>query len=137
MKSKLKLSICIPTYNRPVHLENCLNAIFIAKKKLNKNNLFEVCISDNGSKYNIKKIIKKYENKLNIKFHRFKRNFGITKNFLKSVNMAKGEFVWTIGNDDLLTPEALEKIFNLLKKNPKIDYYFINSYYFQYRPISS
>ena len=29
----MKLSICIPTYNRPYYLENCLNSIVIAKKK--------------------------------------------------------------------------------------------------------
>ena len=94
------LSICIPTYNRPVHLENCLNSICIAKKKAKKFK-FEVCISDNGSKHDIKKIVFKYKQKIKIKFHRFKRNYGITTNFLKTIEMAKGEFVWTIGNDDL------------------------------------
>ncbi len=129
---KLKLSICIPTYNRPLHLENCLNAIYIAKKKLNSNQLFEVCVSDNGSQYNILKIVKKYKKKLDIKFNKFKRNMGITTNFLNSVKMAKGEFVWTVGNDDLLTTSALEKIFFLLNKYPKVDYYFINSYNLEY-----
>ena len=128
MKSKLKLSICIPTYNRPIHLDNCLNAILIAKKNSKSKNFFEVCVSDNGSKHNIKKIVKKYKNELNIKFYRYQRNFGITKNFLNSVNMAKGEFVWTIGNDDLLTTDAIQKVCNLLRDNPKVDYYFINSY---------
>ena len=28
----IKLSICIPTYNRPIHLENCLESIYISKK---------------------------------------------------------------------------------------------------------
>ena len=39
------LSICIPTYNRPVSLLNCLNSIATQKNK----NDFEVCISDNCS----------------------------------------------------------------------------------------
>ena len=95
----IKLSICIPTYNRPTHLENCLEAIYISKKNC-KNSNIEVCVSDNGSKHDIKKIIKKYSKKLNIKFNRFNRNLGITPNFLKVVDMADGEFVWTIGNDD-------------------------------------
>ena len=123
-----KLSICIPTYNRPKHLENCLNAILIAKKKLKTDEILEVCISDNGSKHNISKIIKKFNKKLKIKYNRFERNLGITTNFLKSVDMAEGDFVWTIGNDDLVIPKALKKIFYLLKKYPKVDYYFINSY---------
>lgn len=120
------LSICIPTYNRPVHLENCLNSICIAKKKAKKFK-FEVCISDNGSKHDIKKIVFKYKQKIKIKFHRFKRNYGITTNFLKTIEMAKGEFVWTIGNDDLLIPKSLLIIQKLLKKFKKADYFFINS----------
>ena len=50
-----KLSICIPTYNRPDELINCLNSIYIAHKNFNKFN-FEICISDNGSNYNILKL---------------------------------------------------------------------------------
>lgn len=126
-KKNIKLSICIPTYNRPIHLENCLESIYISKKNC-KDFKFEVCISDNGSKHNIIKIVKKYSKKLNVKFNRFKRNLGITPNFLKVVEMASGEFVWTIGNDDLLLPDTLKKISNLLNKYKNTDYFFINSY---------
>ena len=31
----MKLSICIPTFNRPSQLPNCLNSIYIAKKNSN------------------------------------------------------------------------------------------------------
>ena len=127
----MKLSICIPTYNRPHHLENCLNSILISNKKV-KNFDFEVCVSDNGSKHNIKKIVNKFNKKFDIKFHKFKRNLGITTNFLKSVEMATGEFVWTIGNDDLLMPHTLKSIKNLLKNNDDIDYFFINSFNLKY-----
>ena len=124
---KILLSICIPTYNRPIHLENCLNSILISKKKCKEISL-EICISDNGSKHNIKKIVNKFKKNLNIKFNRFNRNLGITPNFLKVVSMAEGEFVWTIGNDDLLLPDSLKKIYFLLNKNFEVDYFFLNSY---------
>jgi glycosyltransferase involved in cell wall biosynthesis len=123
----LKLSICIPTYNRPKHLENCLEAIYISKKNCKKLSL-EVCVSDNGSKHDIKLIIKKYKKKINIKFNRFGRNFGITRNFLKAVSMASGEFVWTIGNDDLILPKSLQIIEKLLNKYKDVDYFFINAF---------
>ena len=126
------LSICIPTYNRPQHLENCLNSILISKKNCKNKFKFEVCISDNGSKHNINKIVNKFSKKLVIKFHKFKRNLGITPNFLKVVDMASGEFVWTIGNDDLLLPITLDKISKLINKNFNTDYFFINSYNLDY-----
>ena len=58
-------SICIPTYNREVHLNNCLNSILISSKKV-KDFKFEVCISDNNSDYDIESLVKKYQNSLNL-----------------------------------------------------------------------
>jgi glycosyltransferase involved in cell wall biosynthesis len=121
------LSICIPTYNRPNHLVNCLNSIFISKQKTNFK--FEVCISDNGSRYNLKKIISRFKNKLNIKFHRNNTNQGYGLNLLKVISMAQGEFVWVIGDDDLLVPIALKKIKNLFLKNKDVDFFYINSFH--------
>ena len=122
----MKLSICIPTYNRPYYLENCLNSIVIAKKE--KKIKFEVCVSDNGSKHNIHKIVNKFKKKLDIKFHKFNRNMGISVNFLKVIKMAKGEFVWMIGSDDMLTPDAFKYLDYIYRNNRGIDFVFVNSY---------
>lgn len=80
------LSICIPTYNRPKHLLNCLNSLTLQSYKN-----FEVCISDNASASNIKKLIKPFKKKLNIKFNRNKKNLGFALNLLKvsSNNLSK------------------------------------------------
>ena len=45
----MRLSICIPTYNRPNQLPNCLESIYIAQRKSNFK--VNVCISDNNSNY--------------------------------------------------------------------------------------
>ena len=121
------LSICIPTYNRAATLPNCLNSILISKRKTNLK--FEICISDNASNYNVKKIIKPFKKKLNIRLNRNKKNLGYAVNLLKSVSMAKGEFAWCIGDDDLLVPKALKKINSLILKNKNIDFYYINSFH--------
>ena len=51
--------------------------------------------------------------------------FGV--NFSRVIKMAKGEFIWLIGNDDLLYVYALKELENLFKKNKYVDFYFINS----------
>ena len=122
----MKLSICIPTYNRPKYLENCINSILIARKKEKID--FEVCVSDNGSKHNISKIIKKFKGKLNIRFHRFKRNMGISVNFLKVIKMAKGEYIWLLGSDDMVTPDAFIHLNKIYKNHTDIDFVLVNSY---------
>ena len=118
------ISICIPTYNRPKNLINCLNSLL-----LQKNKKFEVCISDNCSKENIKELIKPYKKKLKIRFNRNKKNLGFALNLLKVSSMAKGEFIWFLGDDDLLIPNAIEKIVFYIKKNNDCDFFWVNSYY--------
>ncbi len=122
------LSICIPTLDRQEHLDNCLNSILISSK--NTSHLkFEVCISDNGSDYDVQKLISKYDKNLNIKFKKNSKNLGFSLNAIQSVSMASGEFVWLIGNDDLLLPCTLSILKNLLVTNTDVEFFFINSYF--------
>jgi glycosyltransferase involved in cell wall biosynthesis len=125
-KNFFKLSICIPTYNRPEYLSNCLNSILLAKSLSSLK--FEICISDNASKKNISPIINYYKKKkLNINYKKNKKNFGFGVNFYKVVKMAKGEFIWVIGNDDLLYMSALKELDKLFLKNKDVDFFFVNS----------
>ena len=103
------LSICIPTFNRSKCLLNCLNSILISSK--NFKNKFEVCVSDNNSTQNIENIINRFKGKINIKFNKNSTNLGHGRNFLKVVSMATGKYVWTLGDDDLILPEAIETLF--------------------------
>lgn len=121
-------SICIPTYNRRESLDNCLNSILISNQYV-KDFKYEICVSDNCSEDDISKIIKKYDYILDIKFNKNNTNLGFALNAIKCVSMAKGKFVWMIGNDDLLLPQTLLKIKNLILENPEVDYFFANSYY--------
>ena len=122
-----KLSICIPTFNRVRHLENCLNSILIASKKSSLN--FEVCVSDNCSQEDTYSVIKKYKDKLEIIFNQNKYNIGYGSNSLKSVSMAKGEFVWMLGNDDLVLPDSLNIFEKLINANSEVDFYYVNSFH--------
>ena len=122
-----KLSICIPTFNRIECLDNCLNSILIAKKKHNFD--FEVCISDNFSDKDVKKVIEKYDSFLKIIFHKNPSNLGLGVNILKAVSLAKGEFVWILGNDDLLLPDTFMHLERIFKDNTSVDFYYINSYH--------
>ena len=125
-KNIYKLSICIPNYNRSKYLKNCLHSIFLAKSLSSLK--FEICISDNGSKENILPIVNFYKKKnLSINFSKNSKNLGFGANFCKVVQMAKGEFIWVIGNDDLLYKNALKELDKLFNKNKDVDFFFINS----------
>ena len=122
----IKLSICIPTYNRAQHLSNCLQSLVSMRRP--KGFQFEICISDNGSNDNTKEIVDKAKEDIDINYSKNKSNLGIARNFLKVVSMAKGECVWLIGDDDLLLPHTLDTLEVLFKKHKSVNFFYINSY---------
>ena len=123
------ISICIPTYNRPEHLKNCLSSL---ARQTNKN--FEVCVSDNNSTTNIRKIINLFNTRLKIRFRKNKK-FRFAINLLNVSKMAKGKFIWFLGDDDLLIPNAIEQLAKRIKQNNNIDFFWINSYDLNYSHI--
>ena len=42
--------------------------------------------------------------------------------------MAKGEFCWLLGNDDIVLKNTFEKLNTLLKSKKNIDFFYLNSY---------
>lgn len=120
-----KLSICIPTYNRPSQLENLLRSIEIAKE--NHSFPFEVCISDSSPDDRSQIIANSYANSFKIKFTKNRKAFGYAGNFRNCVNLATGEFVWLVGDDDLLLVKAFERIEKLFSDNPDVSFFCINA----------
>jgi len=88
----------------------------------------QICISDNASNDQTEKNVQKYNDKLNIKYHRFDINMGRVKNYLNVIDMADGTFVWLIGDDDLLVPDSIEKILQLIETSSEVDFFYINSF---------
>ena len=119
-----KLSICIPTYNRSSHLNNCLNSIYL-NVEIHKN--IEICVSDNNSSDDLQKIIKLNKNKFDIKLNTNRENIGIANNILKAVEISTAKFCWIIGDDDLLFDCAIDEIIGKIKEHEDVDFYYVNS----------
>ena len=126
----MKLSICIPTFNRATSLENCLYSIANSKKV--DFNSIEVCISDNHSTDDTPLVVEKFTEKfadlISIKYQRNDKNLGIPRNFLNVVKLGSGEFCWLVGDDDLITPYGLYEILGLINENKLVDFFFVNSF---------
>ena len=122
-----KLAICIPTYNRSYHLQNCLNTILNNGKIIND---IEICISDNNSTDNTKNVIEYYKKYLKINHNINNKNIGVAKNILKSVEISNSEFCWVIGDDDMLLEYSIQEALDLIHKYQKADYFYVNSYHF-------
>lgn len=119
-----KLSFCIPTYNRAEYLPELLDSI-ISQITDDLEGKIEICISDNASTDNTEEVVQTYKQKYDhITYHKNKENLGPDLNYLKSVEIASGEYCWFMGSDDALKQGALKRIDTELQK--QLDIYLCN-----------
>lgn len=120
------ISICIPTYNRPACLKQCLDSIVKQFADSAVRDQVEILISDNASPDNTKQVVKSFmERNDNITYVRNEENLGVDQNMINVVAMASGEFVWFLGDDDALYPGSLAYMLKELE-HPKFDYCIVN-----------
>lgn len=120
------LSICIPTFNRARRLRDCLHSV--ARSIGGIGDRIEVCVSDNGSIDDTASVVGEAQRLMPIAYQRHATNLGIPRNFLSIVDMAHGEFVWLVGDDDLLTPTAAARVLALIDRHPRADFFFVNAF---------
>lgn len=122
----IKLSICIPTYNRAKYLPDLLESILTQINKDNEN-LIEIVISDNASTDNTIEVINKYKNKFkNLVYFKWDKNMGADRNFLKVVELANGEYCWFMGSDDVLINKSIPKLLLEINNSDDISMFLFN-----------
>lgn len=89
----------------------------------------QVCVSDNGSTDDTERVVLAAQKSMAINYHRNSRNLGIPRNFLNVVGMADGDFVWLVGDDDLLLPDAVEQLCGLIERHSDAEFFYVNSYH--------
>lgn len=94
--SSIKLSICIPTYNRSSLLAFAVNTI---GPQLADG--VEIVISDNASSDDTQAVVGELTRRWPaIKYLRQEQNVGLDRNLLYLVEQAKGEYCWFVSDDD-------------------------------------
>ncbi len=102
----IKLSICIPTFNRAKYICETLESIISQAS-----DEVEIVISDNASTDDTEALVNKYQSQFsNITYFRWGENRGPDRNFLKVVDLAQGSYCWLMGSDDTLASGAIERM---------------------------
>ncbi len=117
MKKKPKISFLVPVYNAGDYLLRCLDSVLRQTLKD-----IEVVLVDDASTDNSARLIKKYaeeDSRIKICFH--KENKGTVCTRTTAVNLATGEYIMFVDNDDVLELTAAEKLYNILSKDRNID----------------
>lgn len=115
MSDKL-LSICIPTYNRVERLIDIVQRISsnCSSKEI------EILVNDNASTDGTEKEIAKIKD-TRLKYYKNKKNLGIAGNLIKSVERAKGDFIYIHWDDDFIELDAIPWILKTIKNNKNIN----------------
>lgn len=106
----IKLSICIPTYNRAAFLGEALDSVI-----RQATDEVEIVVSDNASTDNTAALVHEYQARFpRIRYHKNSENLGFDRNILKVVELAEGEYCWLLGSDDALAEGAIVAMLPLL-----------------------
>jgi glycosyltransferase involved in cell wall biosynthesis len=120
----MKISICIPQYNRIAYL---LKSLSLIEQQSYAD--IEVVISDDASTDDTKTQIEilKLKFKYPIVLHSFKENVGYDKNYRKTIELATGDYCFILGNDDTLNgSNAIGDLVVFLNENNLPDIGFCN-----------
>ena len=111
-EKKYDLTIVVPAYNVESYVEGCLDSI------LNQNTKYKYLIKvvDDGSTDNTAEILKKYSHVQNLEIIR-KTNGGLSSARNEGIQKLNSTYVLFVDSDDILLPEAIDKLCNFAFKN--------------------
>jgi glycosyltransferase involved in cell wall biosynthesis len=118
--NKIFLSFCIPTYNRVKTLLETIQSIQSQQVDLPK----EIVISDNSSDESTARAISALNTDNHLRYYHNSANIGPAANLIKVIELAQGEYIWLISDDDCIAPGGISHVIDLLKSNPSLDYVF-------------
>lgn len=124
------LTIGIPTYNRRVFLQECMERLL---PQIEENcEQVELYISDNCSSDDTSDFLKQIAlNHPVVNYYIQSENFGAERNFISIFNHASGKYVWILSDDDIVVDNGVKHILEYLGKNPDLNCVHMNNYFFK------
>lgn len=111
------LSVCIPTYNRAVHLISALRSLQSALSDGDFFDQIEVCVSDNASQdYTLQALAEIASGfpELRLRYRSNDQNLGFGPNLWNVVDFANSDYVLLMGDDDSFDGQMLGEICSVL-----------------------
>lgn len=101
-----KLAIVIPAY-KPDYLSGTLESICAQSRKD-----FRLYVADDASPHDILSVVKQFEDRIAITYHRFENNLGgtdLVKHWERCVDLAEDEeWIWLFSDDDVMEPDCVK-----------------------------
>lgn len=104
------VSVCVPTYNGTKYLRECLDSILVQSFEH-----FEVIVADDQSCDGTFDLAQEYASRDGrVRLFRNPENLGLVGNWNRCLDLAQGEWIKYVFQDDRIVPQCLE---NLLKQS--------------------
>ena len=116
-----KLTIAIPVYNGSSTLKNTLDSLVYQNANI------DILISDNASTDATSKIAQAYESKYdNVYYSRNIENLGYDRNFEMCFQKSISDYVWLLGDDDIIRPGAIQRVLDILERHSNLGFIYVN-----------
>ena len=107
----MKISIIIVTYDSQTEIRLCLESLYTHVKNFE----FEIIVVDNNSKDSTKKIVKNNFKSVKVIENESNRGFSVANN--QGAKLAKGDFLFFLNPDSVLSENVIEKLLKVYNAN--------------------
>lgn len=116
MRPVVKLSLCMATYNRGDFIAETIESVL---PQLTDE--VELVIVDGNSPDETEAVVRAYTDRHpRIRYYREPVNSGIDADYDRAVGYAVGDYCWLMPDDDLLAPNAVERVMRALEEAPDL-----------------
>jgi glycosyltransferase involved in cell wall biosynthesis len=124
--TQIKLTIGIPTFNGAKHIEQTIDSVLSQLEDIDPS-IIEILISDNSSEDHVWQIATSYKEKFPTIFSIFRNevNVGYDRNIDLIFKRANGLYVWTLADDDIVSPDAIKQILTILTLHSEVNLLFV------------
>jgi glycosyltransferase involved in cell wall biosynthesis len=122
------LSVLVPTYQRASLLRVMLQSLL--PQAADCNAAVEICIADNASNDDTAAVVAEAcaaHSRAMVSYVRREQNEGPVRNYVRcATEQATGQFIWALGDDDLLVAGALQRICSTIRAHPQVRFFYVN-----------
>lgn len=117
--TSIKLSICIPTYNRAPHLRRCFEWL---QADCRFDFPFEIIVADNASTDDTKDVVQEaIDRGMPVRYCRAYQNTGMIPNMVGAFHLGRGDYLVYLADDDRLVGDRIAEIVKYLDERPALN----------------
>lgn len=114
------VSIIIPVYRVSKYIERCLRSVMQQQGDIAMECILVDDCSPDDSMDIVKRLLDDYDGPITFHTESHKQNLGLSAARNTGMTMAQGDYLFFIDSDDYITDDCLQRLTDVVKKNPEV-----------------